>query len=116
MQPSKAETASRTLVQNGISPASLLRSQLLLFEEAEDDQRSRLIQLWRIVPPTYARNGGQELADRLGEYQTTNLAQEEELAWLRKQREDSRSIHGDTSNKGFQHAVSHPFVCVQVRP
>ncbi len=59
---------------------------MALFEQAEDDQRSRLIELWRIVPPSYGRNGGQVLADKLGEYQTTTMAQEEKLAWLGYQR------------------------------
>lgn len=87
LQPSKQDTATRTLIKNGIPPSSLLRSQLTLFEEADEDQRNRLIQLWRIVPRTYARNGGQEMADRLGGYQTTTLLQEEELARLRYMKE-----------------------------
>ena len=80
LQPSKEDTASRMLIKHGIAPSSLLRAQLIFFEQADDDQRSRLIELWTIVPPTYARNGGQDLADKLGEYQSTTLAQEEELA------------------------------------
>ena len=87
LQPSAQDLASRVLITNNISPSSLLRSQFRLFEEADDAQRSRLIELWQIVPPTYARNGGQELADNLGEYQRTSIAQEEELAWLRYQRD-----------------------------
>jgi hypothetical protein len=71
LQPSKQDLASRTLIRNGIPPSSLLRSQLALFEGADEDQRNRLLELWRIVPPTYARNGGQE------------MVQEEELARLR---------------------------------
>ena len=80
LQPSNEDTASRMLIKHGIAPSSLLRAQLTLFEQADEDQRSRLIELWTIVPPTYARNGGQDLADKLGEYQSTTLAQEEELA------------------------------------
>lgn len=70
----------QTLVQHNISPASLLRSQLNLFEQADNDQRSRLIQLWSISPPTHT-----ELADGIGEYQSTTLKQEEERAWMRHQ-------------------------------
>ncbi len=97
LQPSKQDIASRMLIKNGISPSALLRSQLTLFEQADDDQRSRLIELWRIVPPTYARNGGQGLADGLGEYQTTTVGHEEELAWLRYQKEADRE---DASSMG----------------
>lgn len=82
LQPSKQDIASRLLIKNGIPPSALLRSQLTLFEQAEDEQRSRLIELWRIFPPTYAKNGGQKLADSVDEYQTTTLAKQEELAWL----------------------------------
>ncbi|KAK4693288.1 hypothetical protein P7C71_g4077, partial [Lecanoromycetidae sp. Uapishka_2] len=83
LQPPKQDVATRALIKNGITPSSLLRSQLALFEGADEDQRNRLIELWRIVPPNYAGNGGQELADKLGEYQSTTLAQEEELARIR---------------------------------
>ena len=86
LQPSSQDIASRVLISNDIVPSSLLRSQLQLFEKADDDQRSRLIELWRIVPPTYASDGGQELADRLDEYQNMTIAQELELAWLRYQK------------------------------
>lgn len=92
LQPSKQDVASRTLIKSGIPPSSLLRSQLALFEGADEDQRKRLIELWQIVPPTYARNGGQEMADRLGEYQSTTLVQEEEFARLRYLRE-ARAAH-----------------------
>lgn len=85
LQPSVNDHASRLLIQNDIPPSSLLRSQFQLFENSDMDQQARLIMLWRLAPPTYARNGGQQLADRLGEYQIVSLAQEEELAWLRYQ-------------------------------
>lgn len=42
--------------------------------------------LWRLAPPMYARNGGQQLADKMGEYQSMTLEQEEHLAWMRYQR------------------------------
>ena len=74
------------LIQNGVEPSSLLRSQITLFELSNDEQRSRLLELWRLAPPNYTANGGQELADRLGEYQVMTLEQEEELAFLRHQR------------------------------
>ena len=93
LQPSTEDTASRMLIKHGIAPSSLLRAQLTLFEQADEDQRSRLIELWTIVPPTYARNGGQDLADKFGEYQITTLAQEEELA---RQRYYGNGVEGKT--------------------
>ena len=95
LQPSNEDTASRMLIKHGIAPSSLLRAQLTLFEQADEDQRSRLIELWTIVPPTYARNGGQDLADKFGEYQITTLAQEEELA---RQRYYCNGLEGNTNN------------------
>ena len=83
LQPSKNDVVAHDLIKNGIPPSTLLRSQLVLFENAERDQKLRLIELWSIVPPNYAKNGGQTLADRLGEYQTTTMDQEEKMAWWR---------------------------------
>lgn len=90
LQPHRDDRALRLLIQNDIAPSSLLRSQLDLFERSNTDDQAKLIMLWRLAPPSYARNGGQELADRLGEYQSITLAQEEELAWLRYQRHFAR--------------------------
>lgn len=98
LQPLKQDIASRILIKNGISPSALLRSQLSLFEEADDEQKSRLIELWSIVNPTYARNGGQGLADGLGGYQTTTVGREEQLAWLRLQTDAGREEASSTGN------------------
>ncbi len=100
LQPPKHDTASRILIKNCISPSALNHSQLTLFEHADDEQRSRLVELWRIVPPTETRNGGQGLADQSGEHQTTTVRQEEELAWLRYQRDSNGQ---DTSSFGNYH-------------
>ena len=78
------------LTQNGVPPSSLLRSQLALFEQSNHEQQSRLLELWRLAPPNYTVNGGQDLADRLGEYQVMTLEQEEELAVLRYERNTQR--------------------------
>ncbi len=83
--PERSSTTD-TLIQGGISPTSLLRSQVSLFEQSNDEQQSRLLELWRFAPPNYTANGGQELADRIGEYQVMTLEQEEELALLRHKR------------------------------
>lgn len=74
------------LAQHNISPSSLVRSQLTLFEQADEDQRSRLIQLWSLSQPQRTKNGGQPLVKRTGEYQTGTLEHAEELAWLQQQR------------------------------
>ena len=96
LQPSNEDVATRMLIKHGIAPSSLLRAQLNLFEQADDEQRARLIELWTIVPPMYARNGGQDSADRVGEYQSTTLAQEQELALLNYQKNNlERNVQSD---------------------
>lgn len=85
----------QTLVQHHIPPASLLRSQLTLFEQADSDQRSRLIQLWSISPPNSKSHGSQEHADDVGEYQKTTLEEEEARAWMRHHRHMSMTQQQD---------------------
>ena len=80
------------LAANGINPSCLITSQLTLFEQAAPDQRSRLMELWRISPPDYASFGNQELADELGPWQHTTLEQEEEMARLRFQRNETQGL------------------------
>lgn len=70
------------LAQNNIPPSSLLRSQLTLFEQADEEQRVRLIQLWSISPPNMTRNDGQSLVKRMSGYQTGALEQEKYSGWF----------------------------------
>lgn len=71
------------LSQNDIDPSTLFPSQLTLFQQANADQQLRLIELWRISPPSY---GGHALAEELGSWPPTSLQQEEEMARLRYER------------------------------
>ena len=71
------------LTQHDIDPSTLFPSQLTLFQQADPEQRLRLVQLWRISPPDY---GGHALAQELGNWPPTSLQQEEEMAGLRYQR------------------------------
>ena len=80
-----------TLAANGINPSCLIASQLTLFEQAAPDQRSRLMELWRISPPNYA-NRDQETSDGLGPLQHTTLEQEEETAKLRFQSRETQGL------------------------
>ena len=92
------------LTQHNIPPSSLLRSQLTLFEQADDKQRLQLIQLWSISPPSYTANGGQALADEMGEYQTTSVEQEQHLARLRYQSTASaEQVHEWNGANGIEH-------------
>ncbi|KAK5681510.1 hypothetical protein LTS10_006042 [Elasticomyces elasticus] len=60
------EAMAEMLKQNGVDPSSLLPNQVHLFANADQEQRGRLLELWRISPPSYPLeqhlgNGGTEV-------------------------------------------------------
>lgn len=66
------EAMAQTLRDHSIDPASLLPNQIHLFVTADYEQRLRLLELWRIAPPSYP------LEQHLnGSLQPTSLEQEE---------------------------------------
>lgn len=79
--PHRGLSIYQTLAQHHIRVASLLPSQVTLFEQADDDQRSRLIQLWSISPGITL--GSQGMADGIDEYQNVIIEREEEQALAR---------------------------------
>ena len=70
-------TVCDALVAAGINASALLPSQIQLFRHALPEQQARLIELWRIAPPTY---GNQLLAGHLGNWPSTSFEREEEAA------------------------------------
>lgn len=78
------------LTQNNIAPSSLVQSQLTLFEQADDDQRARLIQLWSLSSPQRTIANGPPLVSRTNEYRREAPDQAQELIWLQQQREAFR--------------------------
>jgi hypothetical protein len=75
------------LMQNSIDPTLLFPSQIDLFQNADNDQRLRLLELWRISPPQ-GRQGIPQGVDyntsrQLYDWPPTSLAQEEAMAKLR---------------------------------
>ncbi|TID27395.1 hypothetical protein E6O75_ATG00162 [Venturia nashicola] len=71
------------LNRNGINPDTLFLSQVNLFRNAGDDQRLRLLELWRISPPNV---GHYDLAKEQASWIETTLNQEEQMARLRYER------------------------------
>lgn len=47
------QAMAETLLQNSIDPSALLPNQIELFLHADYEQRLRLLELWRISPPSY---------------------------------------------------------------
>ena len=81
-QASSDLPASTVLEQAGINASALFPSQMQLFKNAAPEQRSRLIELWQISPPTY---GNQMHPDHLENWPETSVEREEEAARHRLQ-------------------------------
>ncbi|KAF1984504.1 hypothetical protein K402DRAFT_306680, partial [Aulographum hederae CBS 113979] len=79
--PIEENHLAQILLRNSIDPQSLFPSQINLFQNADDDQRLRLLELWRISPPSTM--GGPDLARQMGMWPKTSLQKEEALARLR---------------------------------
>ncbi|OBT48706.1 hypothetical protein VE00_00790 [Pseudogymnoascus sp. WSF 3629] len=82
-QTTDAHTTSIILSRHGVDASSLFPSQLALFQSAEPAQQMRLVELWRISPPTY---GGHALAAEQPAWPATSVAQEEGAAQARYER------------------------------
>jgi hypothetical protein len=80
---------SDALAAAGVNASALLPSQIQLFRHAQPDQQARLIDLWRIAPPTY---GNQLLAKHLGNWPSTSLEMEEEAAKFRYERAEQEKV------------------------
>lgn len=74
-------------LRHSIDPSLLFPSQVELFQGADDDQRLRLLELWRISPPSgrqgYPEGTDYNMSRQLYDWPPTSLAQEEAMAKLR---------------------------------
>lgn len=91
-----AEAMAQALRDNSIDPNSLRQNQIHLFAHADYDQRLRLLELWRISPPSYPLE--QHLSNSI---QPTSLEQEESQARQRYEmqnevRRQQRYVEFDT--------------------
>jgi exonuclease VII large subunit len=81
------------LLRNSIDPSLLFPSQIELFQNADDDQRLRLLELWRISPPTgrqgYPSGTDYNMSRQLYDWPPTSLAQEEAMAKLRYEKQQA---------------------------
>ena len=79
------------LRQNYIDPAALLPNQVHLFQGADYEQRLRLLELWRIAPPSYP------LEEHLhGTWISTSVERETDLARIRYERQQQQpSLQND---------------------
>ncbi|KAI7081061.1 hypothetical protein KC356_g9331 [Hortaea werneckii] len=72
------EAIATTLRQHSIDPSSLLPTQIELFANADYEQKLRLLELWRIAPPSYPLE-----AHMSGSLSPTSMENEEVEARLR---------------------------------
>lgn len=82
------EAMAATLRQHSIDPSSLLPTQIHLFANADSAQRLRLLELWRISPPSYPLD--QHVQEALS-WQPTSVEREEVEA---RERYESRMQGG----------------------
>ncbi|KAH8726205.1 hypothetical protein GQ44DRAFT_705931 [Phaeosphaeriaceae sp. PMI808] len=92
IEPSDLEAV---LLRNSIDPSLLFPSQIDLFQNADDDQRLRLLELWRISPPSgrqgYPSGTDYNMSRQLYDWPPTSLAQEEAMAKLRYERTEQQN-------------------------
>jgi hypothetical protein len=89
-------TTEIILSRHGVDYASLFPSQIDLFKTADASQQMRLIELWRISPPTY---GGHALAQDLSS--ATSFQQEEAMAKLRYEQQMLEERMSRTGDQGM---------------
>lgn len=91
------------LLRNSIDPSLLFPSQIDLFQNADDDQRLRLLELWRISPPAgrqgYPSGSDYNMSRQLYDWPPTSLAQEEAMAKLRYERMEEQSAQQQQSRE-----------------
>lgn len=105
------EIMAATLRANSIDPSALLPNQIHLFQHAEHEQRERLLELWRIAPPSYP------LEEHLntGTWVGTTVEREEVLAKVRweemqrQQSEQSQQQH-QLQQESVQPQNNHNFI------
>jgi len=73
----------------GVNADVLLPSQLQLFRNAQGDEQDRLMELWRIAPPTY---GNQLVNGDMGNWPQTSLELEEEAARQRWEKQEQERL------------------------
>ncbi|KAF1830016.1 hypothetical protein BDW02DRAFT_123521 [Decorospora gaudefroyi] len=90
-----ASDLAAVLLRNSIDPSLLFPSQIDLFQNADDDQRLRLLELWRISPPTgrqgYPAGTDYNMSRQLYDWPPTSLPQEEAMAKLRYEKQQVES-------------------------
>ena len=94
------------LAAAGVNSSALLPSQIQLFRHAQPEQQARLIELWRISPPTY---GNQLLPQHLGNWPSTSFEMEEQAAKARRERTEQEKVKNLCAPQGGRD-VAEPYI------
>lgn len=103
-QASTSDSQVSSILENaGINAAALLPTQLSLFSNAQPEQQQRLVELWRISPPT---PGHQMMPNDMGNWPQTSMEKEEEAARHRweKEREGLKNLTAFPAYDNRNHA------------
>ena len=98
------EAMAEALRQHSIDPSALLPNQIHLFLNADHEQRLRLLELWRIAPPSYP------LEEHLnGTWISTSVEREEALARIRYEEQQMAAQQPQTREEhGLDTHISEP--------
>lgn len=96
-------SAEQILTEYGVNPAALSASQMELFKTADNVQKMRLIELWRICPPENPQENPAVA------WTSTTVEQEELLAQLRYE----RKLEEETQNHNVMSLDGTPLTPVQ---
>lgn len=110
IEPSDLESV---FLRHSIDPSLLFPSQINLFQNADDDQRLRLLELWRISPPVgrqgYPSDTQYNMSRQLYDWPPTSLAQEESMAKLRYERKEQQQ-HMQSHDQSMTSPAAEPYM------
>lgn len=105
--PHNGPAVTSILQNRGIDANVLLPCQLQLFQDAQLDQRERLIELWSIAPLTY---GNQLMSQHMTNWPQTSLEQEEKAAHSRWEKLESERLRNLAAVPVLAHAHAEPYM------
>lgn len=99
--------ASDVLQEAGVNASVLLPSQITLFKNADDDQKQRLVELWKIAPPTA---GTQLPPAASSNWPQTSMELEEEAARLRWETMERERLKNLCALPGYDGRSAEPYM------
>jgi hypothetical protein len=115
-----ASDLASVLLRNSIDPSLLFPSQIELFQNADDDQRLRLLELWRISPPSgrqgYPAGTDYNMSRQLYDWPPTSLAQEEAMAKLRYEKHQAECAQQEALQKQQQQQLEQTMSAASAEP